>query len=196
MGVGMTREILNLGWEINPVNAHMLTTDALYDWLSQFATDGDILLAHAVDGVIWGRVSNGTLHTSHEIDRKISPELRIETLQQLRLFNTERELYLWRDGDGWQARRATEVHHEHADAVLKEHHILWGTKGTLQAHGFTLLEDGSQGLRHIVPIDASGVNEKHTRACMRVHHYLGMDSEAGVASIVYSRLAGIEVMKL
>lgn len=192
----MTREILKLGWKINPVDADISTTDALYDWLSQFATEGDILLAHAVDGVIWGRISNGQLQplTSHHIDPKISPELRVETLQQLRLFNAERELYLWRDGDGWQARHANEFHDENDPAVLEEYHILWGTKGTLKKHGFTLLEDGSQGLRHIIPIDASGVNEKNIRACMWVHHYLDKDSETGVASIVYSRLAGIEVV--
>lgn len=190
----MIREILKLGWEINPIDADISTTDALYDWLSQFATDGDILLAHAVDGVIWGSVSNGKLQTSHEIDRKISPELRVKTLQQLRLFNAKRELYVWRDGDGWQARHANEFHDENAQAVLKEYHILWGTKGILQKHGFTLLEDGSQGLRHIIPIDASGVNEKNIRACMRIYHYLSDNSETHETRIIYSRLAGIEVV--
>lgn len=194
----MTREILNLGWEINPVDVDLSTTDALYAWLSQFAAEGDFLLVHAVDGVIWGRVSNGQPKplTSHEIDSKISPELRVETVQQLRLFNAERELYLWREGDGWQARCANEFHDENAEAVLKEHHILWGTKGILQEHGFTLLEDGSQGLRHIIPIDAAKVNKENTRACIWVHHYLGKDSETGVASIIYSRLAGLEVVEL
>lgn len=192
----MTREILPLGWEIHPVDADILNTATLYNWLSHYAADDDMLLAHAIDGVIWGRVSNGQPQplTSHHIDHKISPELRVETLQQLRLFNAERELYLWRDGDGWQARYANEFPDENTQAVLEEYHILWGTKGTLKKHGFTLLEDGSQGLRHIIPIDASGVNEKNIRACMRIHHYLSDNSKTHETRITYSRLAGIEVV--
>jgi CRISPR-associated protein (TIGR03984 family) len=200
----MTREILPLGWEINPVDADIPATEVLYDWLLHYMTDGDILLAHAVDGVIWGKVVDGQLSISHDVDSKISPELRVETLQQLRVFNAERELYLWQDRGGWQACYANEFPDENVHAVLKEHHILWGTKGILQKHGFTLLEDGSQGLRHIIPIDASGVNEnqdekkkkrQQVRAALNIHHYLKTNDETGVASIVYSRLAGIHVVK-
>jgi len=75
--------------------------------------------------------------------------------------------------------------------MIKEHHILWGTQG-IEINRFTLLEDGSQGLKHIVPIDASSVNEKSKRARLCVHHYLDED-EKGVNYIAYSRLAGIEV---
>lgn len=187
----MTRKPLSLGWEIAPVSdVDIPTTEALYTLLRQYAADGDILLVHAVDGVIWGRVSDGQFLTSHDVDPQISPELRIETLQQLRLFNHDRELHVWRNSDRWQAQQAADFPAPD-DAVLEECHILWGTKGTLQAHQFTLLEDGAQGLRHIVPMDASRVNERDVRACMWVRHYLSADPDSGAVQIAYSRLAGI-----
>lgn len=190
----MTRELLPLRWKLTPLEVNVANTEELLHWLWQHAINGDLLLAHAMDGVIWGRISNDVLFISHMMDPQISPPLRLETLQQLRLFNSEREVYLWSDGINWQAVYATEFPNDN-EAVLRENHILWGTKGKALENNFTDLEDGSQGLRHIVPIDASHVNEMNARHCMHIHHYLNIDETSGVTHIIYSRLAGIEVVK-
>ncbi len=163
------------------------------EWLSSYASSGDYLLAHALDGVIWGRFTNERLVTSHELASDISPPLRLETLQQLRLFNEHSELLLWGEDNVFRARRMTDGAGKEY-AAFDEPHILWGTKGQPLNNHFTLLEDGAQGLRHIVPINAQTVNQDNIRVCLRVRHYIDVQEETGVNYIAYSRLAGLEVV--
>ncbi len=59
------------------------------------------LLAHAEDGVIWGRLDGEELITSHTIAPKYSPPLRAVTLQTVRLFAPVGELLVWRDDQGY-----------------------------------------------------------------------------------------------
>lgn len=147
------------------------------------------LLAHAIDGVIWGKVENGNW-----IMTTVEPSCRLETLQELRLFNKHEEIYIWRTGREWRCRRIADNEGSQSCDVIQEHHILWGTKGELTKDGFTVLTDGSQGLRHVLPIDASKVNEKNIRPALRVHHYLQIDEATSVTYIAYTRLVGIEVV--
>lgn len=158
-------------------------------WLEEQAQDGDYLLAHALDGVIWGKREGDKFIISHDIDAEISPSLTANTLQQARIFNKDRELFIWRDHDRWLAR---EIADGDKDDYFDETHILWGTQGTAQASDFTLLEDGSQGLRHIVPIDASRISEKNIRPILTIRHYCAED-DLGVNFIAFSRLVDIEV---
>ncbi len=172
------------------------------------------LLAHANDGVIWGRLGeDGRLLTSHDAlcDTEVSdkwdvsrvktakanlPSLRIETLQQARLFNKQVELYVWRDGDGeWHGRLlANAPAEETADwsEFFDEPQLLWGTHGTHLAHGFTLLEDGAQGLYHAVPVKLK-LNAKESGATpppqLNVRHYL---SREGVTQVAVSRLVAFK----
>jgi len=73
-------------------------------WMVKHAQQYNLryLLAHADDGVIWGRIDNSELHTSHGI-APASPSLHPSTLQQARLFSPAGELLLWRDDNGWRA---------------------------------------------------------------------------------------------
>lgn len=194
--------------------------DDLTDWLEKQAKAHHLsyLLAHATDGVIWGRVDeNGALYTSHQA-RKDSesgnsdwdkyrietaqtnlPELRIETLQQARLFGGQAELYIWRDGDGeWHGRWLRDV----ADGEkpdwsesFDEPQLLWGTHGTRLEHGFTLLEDGAQGLYHAVPIgitlDEKANGELKQSVQLNIRHYLAYD-EQGQAYVAVSRLIEVK----
>ncbi|HMX29363.1 MAG TPA: CRISPR-associated protein Csx19, partial [Blastocatellia bacterium] len=140
--------------------------DNLHTWLQEEAKEHELeyLLAHADDGVIWGKVeSNGTLITSGEaakgnpIAECICPPLRLRTLQQARLFGKDAELLLWRDGDNVFHARLIADNESGADwlEAYDEAQLLWGTQKAKNGdlpHGFTLLEDGAQGLRHAVPL--------------------------------------------
>ncbi len=176
---------------------------AAADWLRQQAVAHQLvwLLAHADDGVIWGRLDGGRLLTSHEAaqgdERALAccPPLREETLQQARLFAQHAELLLWRDGDNaWHARLIRDAREGEPttwDDALDERQMLWGTRGTPRPHGFTLLEDGAQGLRHAVPMQlplAEGGKTRPPRLVVR--HYL--DKNDPFARIVASRLVGLE----
>lgn len=192
--------------------------DNLVGWLEKNAKTHQLtyLLAHAEDGVIWGRVDgNGRLLTSYDALHKASaqetwdgpriaaakqslPRLRIEALQQARLFSQEAELYIWKDGDEkWHGRLVANVKEaETADwsESFDEPQLLWGTHGTTLADNFTLLEDGAQGLRHAVPMPlkldtGSQKFGEATPPRLLVRHYLNKD---GFAHIAASRLVALE----
>jgi len=137
------------------------------------------------------------LITSSEIDGAydVSPSLRIETLQQARLFAPKGEILLWRDGDGnWNARLIRDAE-DGEEAVwqeaVDEAQILWGTDGRVLSKGFTLMSNGAQGLRHVVPIEVNTKPGDLNRPLrLRVRHYIEEDDE-GYARIVASRLMDI-----
>lgn len=188
----------------------------LAGWLVERAMQNELrwLLAHADDGVIWGRVDNQALLTSGEAILKFhstmqagAPEfseikaaiqtcvaLRSETLQQVRLFSEAGELLLWRDSDNkFRARVITEPKDGEKpewDQCYDERQLLWGSHGTPLPYGFTLLRDGSQGLRHAVPLKLSIDNDGSTRPPrLIVRHYI---SKAGFARVEVSRLVNLE----
>lgn len=164
------------------------------DWLQRQAAAYVLkwLLAHADDGVIWGRVDNGQFITSDSVAPDISPPLRHETLQQARLFAHHAELLLWRDGDNiWYARLIRDAKNDEAttwDEAIDEPQILWGTDPQPPTNGFTLMSDGAQGLCHAVPHSVSGMFNEQTRPLrLWLRHYVQED-ESGFTRIVASRL--------
>ncbi|MBK8024602.1 MAG: hypothetical protein IPK19_25050 [Chloroflexi bacterium] len=66
-----------------------------------------------------------------------------------------------------------------------------GTQVEQYVGGFSILADGSQGLRHALPIDASAVSLS-SRAALHVRHYLA-EYGNGVCYIAHSRLVNVEV---
>lgn len=187
-------------------------------WLAQKAQVYGLthLLAHADDGVIWGRLdANGRLVTSHdalhntqaqndrdrrriEAAKRSLPPLRPETLQQARLFGEQAELFIWRDGDGaWRGRLLRETadgENPNWSESFDEPQLLWGTHGTPLEDGFTLLEDGAQGLYHAVPLQVALVEASEGRlkqsVRLNIRHYLDYD-EQGQAYVAVSRLVEV-----
>lgn len=187
--------------------------DALKIWLEEHAATGryNWLLAHFDDGVLWGRIDNGVLQTSsqvahaHEDDPEVKkaldacPKLRFITLQEARLFSEQAELLLWRDGDNaFHARRIENTSEENGGEWTMhydEAQLLWGTHGMPLSNDFTLLWDGAQGLRHIVPIRVV-LNENKKihetkEPLLFLRHYLNRESD-GMARVVVSRILKID----
>jgi CRISPR-associated protein (TIGR03984 family) len=168
------------GWLAGQAQAHRLTT----------------LLAHAHDGVIWGQLAAGKLLLSHDVFPNVSPELRSQTLQQLRLFGEDAELLVWRDGDGqWRARLLSDEGTGRPGWRFDESQLLWGDHREKEKQGFTLVAEGRQGLRHAVPTpDGSipfGDPGSHPLR-LGVRHYLEQDSD-GMLVIAHSRLTGLQI---
>ncbi|NES17618.1 MAG: TIGR03984 family CRISPR-associated protein [Symploca sp. SIO3E6] len=167
--------------------------DKLKPWLEAQAEKYKLryLLAHAEDGVVWGRFDDGKLTTPDEYDIHL-PKLRLLTLQQCRLFGKNAEVMLWKVGQNWRARAIKDQALSKED-YLCENQILWGTKPKTELkNGFTLVSDGSQGLRHAVPltnIPFQGQDYRPLR--LKVRHYLDYD-ESGVARINLSRLVNLD----
>ncbi len=164
----------------------------LEDWLVKKAKSHNLcwLLAHADDGVIWGQVGGDGLLTSHQAFEEVhvSPPLDKATVQQVRLFGPNGELYLWRVNDQWQMRTIDEGTGP-ATAYYDEPYLLWGD-GKLeqceQNEGFILLRQGAEGLRHAPPLPPA----PELPLCLVVRHFLDDDPD-GQAYVAFSRLVSI-----
>jgi CRISPR-associated protein (TIGR03984 family) len=163
-------------------------------WLSQQMHTYALvyLLAHADDGVIWGRFDGEKLITSHDVAPQYSPPLREATLQTARIFAPAGELLIWRDeASAWRGRLIAE---DKPDATAEwteafdKSQVLWGTKAEPLERGFTLMSDGSQGLFHVVPFILRGQFDEQTRPLrLVVRHYLQADNY-GLVRVSASRL--------
>jgi CRISPR-associated protein (TIGR03984 family) len=189
--------------DVTPVVAPIFN---LQTWLESEAKTHGLrwLLAHADDGIIWGKVdAGGALLTSHEAAKgngqaeAVCPPLRLMTLQQARLFSAQAELLAWRDGDNALRARLIadveeggEAHESPASPpdwarAFDEPQLLWGTRGVALTPDFTLLEDSAQGLRHAVPLSMNGMR---LPAQLCVRHYLARED---FARVVVSRLVAL-----
>jgi len=163
-------------------------------WLAQQAITYGLttLLAHADDGVIWGRMVGGRLALSSDAFPKVSPRLRAVTLQQARLFGEQAELLVWRDGDGhWHGRLLDDNGTDLRGWRFDEAQLQWGDHVEAEKDGFTLLAEGQEGLRHAVPLPAGDISFDPPGwhpLCLRVRHYLERDKEDGILIITQSRL--------
>lgn len=185
----------------------IMDTPSLYNWLQAKAKQyqfqnllahGDDrviwLLAHADDGVIWGKFRGDDYKLVTSGDEDVFPQLaklRSPTLQQSRIFGKNFEVMLWKVGQNWKAR-SIEDGHLSKDDYIPEDQILWGTQEEGQPkHDFTLVSDGSQGLKHAVPLTGITFKGKDSRPLrLKVRHYIDYD-ESGVARIYLSRLVDL-----
>ncbi|MCL4424050.1 MAG: CRISPR-associated protein Csx19 [Firmicutes bacterium] len=171
-------------------------------WLLAYALKYDLkwLLAHADDGVIWGRVDANGIVTSHDVaqgDREamqVCPPLRRETMRQVRIFGQTAELLLWSDGGRrWQARVIRDASPGELttwDEGFDEPQLLWGNRGKPLPQGFTFLRDAGQGLRYAIPMSVPIGKDDHVpQTRLLVRHYLNKE---GFAQVVASRLIDIE----
>lgn len=159
------------------------------------------LLGHADDGIIWGRIEGGRLKTSTQASigdqeaESVCPVLRFDTLQKLRIFNDEAELFIWRTAtDSWQGRLI--MNSIEGDKLLErsidERHILWGTTARELPNGFSIVTEEGLGIRHVVPVNLSG-RLRNGSASLRllVRQYLEEDPETGVVRIYTGRLVNV-----
>lgn len=171
--------------------------DELHSWLeykaSSVSEQTSYLLAHADDGVIWGRFDNGKLTIANEVFTESNfPTLRLSTLQQCRIFGQQGEVLLWKYWENWKWRFVGNLEE---DQII-EPQILWGTHGERRGN-FTLLRDGSQGLKHAVPLSLVTVGDRKLDKPVRlvVHHYINYD-DSGVARIYLSRLVNLTTQEI
>ena len=177
------------------------TNEEFQAWVcAQMNDERRWLLAHADDGVIWGRWQNNGLVTSHDVAPALAPELRLVTLQQLFIFGAQDEVRLWRDDDSpatrWRARRLSDSATDDViDDVINESQILWGSKlEALAGQPFTHVweEVSNSGMHHVVPLNVSADDLAQRRLRLLVRHYITKDEHTGEARITHSRLVGLE----
>ena len=82
---------------------------------------------------------------------------------------------------------------------IPEEQILWGTQAEQITDDFTLVSDGSQGLRHAVPltnIDFNRNQQLYRPLRLVVRHYIDCDETTGLARIYLSRLVSVKSRKV
>jgi len=166
-------------------------------WLCEQMQAGKLkyLLAHADDGVIWGRLDGEELITSHDVAPKYSPPLRAETLLTARIFAHAGELLAWHDEVGEWAGRLIAEDKPGATAewteAFEEQQVLLGTNAKPLERGFALMSEGSQGLFHVVPLNLTGqIDEQRRPLRLVVRHYLKADNY-GFVLVNASRLISL-----
>lgn len=186
------------------VTSQELTNFETKTWLAG-QTDGyQWLLAHTTEGVVWGRREGTAWHLSSGLIPS-SPPLDTNALLELRLFDETSEVYLWRDGAHFCGRwikddvTVSDGTHEFYD----EPQILWGTRVTALKNGFTLMQDGSEGLAHAIPCAApTSLDEEIDLgpvrpAALLIRHYVVKDEDpqtnTGLARVVFSRLVNVSL---
>lgn len=128
------------------------------------------------------------------------PKLRLTTLQRCRIFGEAGEVLLWRSQNTWKHRFIGNPSCEY----IPENQMLWGTHKARkkdgsefeESQGFTLVEDGSEGLRHAVPLVNIPFSSDRSKLMhplrLNVRHYIDYDEE-GVARIYLSRLVNVTI---
>ena len=165
----------------------------LRGWLAEQQEEA-VILAHADDGLIWGRAVDDRTHLAYESFPNLSPQLRSETMWQLWLFGSDSELFLWRDGDRWRQRVISEHagdEHEYYD----ETQMLWGLYHRETRAGFTLVQEGHNWLPHAVPlaVPETAFDGRRHPLRLRVRHYLTRDETSGLLRVSLSRLVELYV---
>lgn len=124
-------------------------------WLKKNTPDSNnmLLLAFTLDGLIWGQLANGILNTSHDVAPDYSPSLDKDILQEVRLFSQSAELHLWQCDDGWRYTVIQDNKQETGRHYIEEKQMLWGDQVKSRYGNFSLMQDGVQGLHHVVPCD-------------------------------------------
>ncbi|HAN75612.1 MAG TPA: TIGR03984 family CRISPR-associated protein [Planktothrix sp. UBA8407] len=176
----------------------------LVKWLEEKARQYELkyLLAHADDGVIWGQFRGENFQLVTSGDDHVFPQLakfRLSTLQQCRAFGDKAEVMLWKVDKTWKARLINDEYLlKLKETYICEKQILWGTQPEAEKNDFTLVSDGSQGLKHAVPLPDIKDKFKEGKRPLRltVRHYIDYDKETGVARIYLSRLVDLYADKL
>lgn len=187
------------GWQEEPVDESFSNNPRT--WLAQKMTNEmPLLLAHADDGVIWGkRQSDGSLKLSSDVfsDEKRYPSIAVplsaKTLQQVRIFGPAGEILIWRTEQGFAGRRILEGEASPQEALPDEWHILWGKPDFREPQdGFCLFVEGQQGLQHALPVEQNPL-AANQRAKLCVRHYVDEDNDSQ-AFVFMSRLVNLQVV--
>jgi CRISPR-associated protein (TIGR03984 family) len=157
------------------------------------AADFRWALAHCDDGVTWGVYEQQarSWRLGSEVVAAVSPTIRRESLQELRLFGELAEVLIWRTDEGLSGR----LLRDRGDAPealrpFDESRILRGDSASACRDGFSHVADRA-GAEQVVPLVVTDDDLQARRARLAVRHYCEQDAETGAVRIAATRLVSL-----
>jgi len=153
-------------------------------------------LAHSDDGVTWGHFDGEARHwrLGHDAVPDVSPPIRPEALQELRLFGDGGEVLIWRSDEGLRGRLLEDAKGDGApdDAdplrPSDELRIVRGDRIRADAGGgFTRVTDQT-GAEQVLPIVLDKAQLRQRKVRLHVRHYWAQNAEDGTVRIAVTRL--------
>jgi len=154
-------------------------------------------LAHSDDGVTWGRhdTSAKVWRLGNQAVPEVSPHIRPEALQELRLFGEAGEVLIWRTDAGLRGRMLLDAasgadRSNDSDSLRAsdESRILRGDHVIQQCeHGFSHVGDRT-GAEQVLPLDVTKEQLQAAQVRLEVRHYYESDADTGAVRIAATRL--------
>lgn len=154
------------------------------------------MLGHFDDGVTWARrdPEKRSWISGHAVAATISPAIRRETLQELRLFGGDHEILIWRTASGLRGREVRDVGDGQEPAFLRpadEARVLRGDRIQDElADGFTCVTD-TTGARQVLPISVTKKQLDFHKVQLLVRHYFEQDDRTGAVRVALTRLVSL-----
>jgi len=153
------------------------------------------VLAHCDDGVTWCKwdAAENRWRTGNEANPKISPPVRMERLQELRLFGEAGEVLIWRTEEGFRGRGLWDRPENDLPEPLRpddtETRILRGDMVREKYEsGFTHVADRT-GAEQVIPLEVSEKDLQKRRVRLQVRHYFQRDEQnTGAVRVAATRL--------
>ncbi len=155
--------------------------------MSAWGADDAWVLGHVTDGVLWGRIVEEKMILANNANPDFGPPLDEARLLDLRVFNPEKELRIWRHQGKLKGCLVREDAAKECCSGYDEYQIFISAEriGQAQTDGVTFsLLRGPSGQTHAVPVEWDGKNQAWR---LKVRHYLS-PGETGMLTVTESRL--------
>lgn len=175
------------GLLLHEVNSEILLIKEISDIkktsCEYFSSDG-FAVAYLSYGVFVGKYKEGDFEFFKELD--LNSEAK--HILKLRVFNEEKELYIWRNGDVLKGRVRIDSGGI-PTAVVDASQVLWGRKKEKIGKGWTKVFE-ERGTELVLPFQNIDLNGREKRIFLRSRNYINFHPPSYLASYVDCRFMG------
>lgn len=136
----------------------------LKETISKYFNTPGFAIAYLTNDVLIGRVINGEFKFYQ--DKTIQPEY----ILKLRIFNTQKELFLWQTEEGIKGRVREDLEGT-GTYVVDACQVLWGTDKEKLTDGWSRIFE-ERGTELILPFSNINVNNRKNRLFIRTRNYI------------------------
>lgn len=155
-----------------------------------FKEDG-FVVAYLDYTVLIGKYLNGKKKALFYESGSFEPKF----LQKIRVFNQDKEVFIWRTEEGFKGRLRVDEKGK-GTFVVDATQVLWGTKAKEKTGDFTLLSE-ERGTELKLPFlfsELEYINDEKNRVFLKTRNYIGYN-KIGQATYVDSRFLGFTISK-